>query len=148
MMLGWLSFITNEPDRDIDGQLFWFKLIKPVTTLYPAGFTNEIRAAGSAYSYKKGVAMLNLTNGNVILTNGGLTQDITNPFVLGANNVVTGSNKLHLTFATSTGLFQGTTTNAEGKTISISGAVLQKQTNGYGLFLNGDQSGSVSITNQ
>jgi hypothetical protein len=148
MMLGWLAFITNEPDRDIDGQLFWFKPSKPATTLYPAGFTNEIRAVGSAYSFAKGVPVLDLTNGYVILTNGGLTQDITNQFVLGANSVVTGSNKLHLTFATSTGLFQGATTNAEGKTISISGAVLQKQTNGCGLFLNGDQSGSVSITNQ
>jgi uncharacterized repeat protein (TIGR02543 family) len=148
MLFGWLTFITNEPDRGIDGQLSWFKPSQAAATLYPAGFTNVMEAAGSAYALTKGEPVLNLTDGYVLLTNGGLTQSITNLFTLAANNVVTGSNKLHLTITTSTGLFSGTTTNAAGKTISFSGAVLQNQSNGFGQFLNAEQSGSVYLAPQ
>jgi hypothetical protein len=80
-----------------------------------------------------------------------LTQSISNTFTLAPNNIVTGSDKLKLTFTTPTpptGLFQGSVTNAEGKIVPFSGAVLQKQTNGFGQFLNGDESGSVSLAPQ
>jgi uncharacterized repeat protein (TIGR02543 family) len=151
MMMGWLTF-TNEPDRDIDGQLYWFKPSMPATTLYPAGFTNELEVAGSEYSYVKNVPVLGLTNGYVLLEGGGLAQSISNQFFLESSSIVSGSNKLVLTMTTSTGLFKGAapTTNAAGKaaSISFSGAVLQKQTNGFGLFLNGAQSGGVSIAPQ
>jgi hypothetical protein len=151
MLLGWLTF-TNEPDRDIDGLLSWFRPSQPTATLYKAGFTNAMEVAGSAYSWTPGARVLDLTNGYVLLEDGGLTQNISNQFALGANNIVTGSNKLHLTITTSSGLFQGatTTTNAAGKTIpiTINGAVFQKQTNGFGLFLNADQSGSVYLAPQ
>jgi hypothetical protein len=147
MLLGWLAF-TNEPDQDIDGLLNWFKPSQPASALYKAGFTNEIEAVGSADSFSSGERVLNLTNGFVLIEGGGLTQSISNQFTLMPNNSVTGSDKLRLTITTSTGLFQGTATNAEGKTISVSGAVLQKQTNGFGQFLNGDQSGSVYLAPQ
>jgi hypothetical protein len=50
MLLGWLTF-TNEPDRDIDGLLSWFKPSQKAKTLYQAGFTNLTQeAAGSAYA--------------------------------------------------------------------------------------------------
>jgi hypothetical protein len=147
MLFGWLAF-TNEPNRDIDGLLSWFKPSQPPTTLYQAGFTNELEAAGSAYSWAQGTRVLNLTNGYVLLEDGGLAQSISNEFTLGANNLATGSNKLHLTITPSTGLFQGTTTNSAGKTVSFNGALLQKQTNGFGQFLNGDQSGSVDLSPQ
>jgi hypothetical protein len=147
MLLGCLAF-TNEPDRDIDGLLYWFKPSQTTATRYKAGFTNVMEAAGSAYSLPKAARVLDLTNGYVFLEDGGLTQSISNEFILGANNIVTGSNKLRLTITTSTGLFQGTTTNAAGKTVSFTGAVLQKQTNGFGQFLNTNQSGSVSLTPQ
>jgi hypothetical protein len=82
------------------------------------------------------------------LEGGGLTQSITNLFTLEANNVVKGSNKLSLTITTTTGLFKGTTTNSAGATISFNGAVFQKQTNGFGQFLNADQSGNVYVAPQ
>jgi hypothetical protein len=145
MILGWLAFV-DETNSDINGQLYWFK--PPTATVYELGFTCELAAEGSVYSYTRDVPVLNPANGFVILTNGGLTTDITNEFALGDNNMATGSNKLHLTFATSTGLFQGSLTNSDSATISISGAVLQKQNIGLGLFLNGNQSGSVSLTPQ
>jgi uncharacterized repeat protein (TIGR02543 family) len=147
MLFGWLAF-TNEEDRDIDGILSWFKPAQSTATLYKAGFTNALEAAGSAYVLPKAARVLDLTNGYVLLEDGGLTQNISNQFVLGANNIAAGSNKLRLTLTTSTGLFQGTTTNAAGKTVSFNGAVLQKQTNGFGQFLNTNQSGGVFLAPQ
>jgi hypothetical protein len=147
MLLGWLAF-ANRPDTDIIGLLNWFKPAQASSALYKAGFTNEIDVVGSAYVFTSGERVLNLTNGYVLIENGGLTQSISDLFTLAPNNVVTGSNKLQLTITTSTGLFKGSATNAEGKTVSISGALLQKQTNAFGLFLNGDQSGSVYLAPQ
>lgn len=144
MLLGWLNF-TNEPDLDLEGQLYWFKPSQPASATYKAGFTNTIEADGSAYSFAKGEPVLDLTNGYVLLNGGGLTQNISDQFTLEPKNIVVGSNKLHLTFTTATGLFQGTTTNALGKTMAIGGAVFQKQTNGFGLFLNTNQTGSVYL---
>jgi hypothetical protein len=77
-----------------------------------------------------------------------LDPSITNRFILASNNLVAGSDHLRLTNTTSTGLFQGATTNAAGKIISFSGAVFQKQTNGFGLFLNTNQTGSVYLAPQ
>ncbi|HUD46279.1 MAG TPA: Ig-like domain-containing protein [Candidatus Baltobacteraceae bacterium] len=147
MLLGWMTF-TNEPDRDIDGVVNWFKPSQSSSALYKAGFTNAIDALGSAYSFSSGDRALDLTNGYVLIEDGGLTQSINDPFTVSPNNVVTASNKLSLTITTSTGLFKGSATNAQGKTISFKGAVLQKQTNGFGQFLNGAQSGSVYLAPQ
>jgi hypothetical protein len=143
MIIGWLTF-TNESDRDIDGQLSWFKPAQTSAATYKAGFTNEIEAVGSAYSFKSGEQVLNLTDGYVLLENGDLAQSISNQFTLASDNVATGTG-LHLTITPSTGLFSGTVANSGGKPISVSGAVLQKQTNGFGLFLNNAQSGSVYL---
>jgi uncharacterized repeat protein (TIGR02543 family) len=147
MLLGWLTF-TIEPTFDIDGLLYWFKPAEPASALYKAGFTNQIEAVGSAYSFKSGEPVLDLTSGYVLLQEGGLAESISNQFTLAPNNTVTGSDKLKLIFAPSTGLFQGSVTNGSGKTISITGAVLQKQTNGFGQFINGEQSGSVNLAPQ
>jgi hypothetical protein len=146
VILGWLTF-TDEPDRDIDGQLYWFKTAQPSAATYKPGFAYELEVAGSAYSYTKGVPILDLTSGYLLLEEGSVTQNFT-PFFLSSNSIVTDSNKMKLTLTTSTGLFQGTTTNAAGANVSFSGAVLQKQTNGFGLYLNGAQTGSVSLAPQ
>jgi uncharacterized repeat protein (TIGR02543 family) len=147
MLLGWLTF-TNESSSDINGLLNWFRPAQSSAALYKAGFTNGVEAFGSAYSLPKDATVLDLTEGYVLLTNGGLTQSISNEFNLEANNVVKGSNKLSLTLTTTSGLFKGTTTNALGATISFTGAVFQKQTNGFGQFLNADQTGGVYIAPQ
>ena len=71
-----------------------------------------------------------------------------NQFFLGTNNLVLGSEKLSLTINTASGLFQGSTTNGEGKTIPFSGALLRKQNAGFGQFLGTNQTGSVSLQPQ
>ena len=92
--------------------------------------------------------MLNLANGAAIFAGGDLPADITNPFSLASDNIVTGSDKLSLKITTASGLFQGSTTNQNGRVISFSGAVLQKQNAGFGQFLGADQSGSVVLESQ
>jgi hypothetical protein len=103
---------------------------------------------GSTYLFTKGKPVLDLSKGYVFLQGGGLAESISNQFNLSANSIVTGSNKLALTMATATGLFQGTATNAQGKIITISGAVLQNETNGFGQFLNAGQIGNASLAPQ
>ncbi len=147
MLLGWLTF-ANETSSDISGQLIWFKPAQSGAATYPAGFTNMVEAVGSAYALAKGARVLNLTNGDVLLMNGGLPENIGDQFTLGANNVVTGSDKLSLTITTTTGLFKGSATNSLGATVSFTGAVFQKQTNGYGQFLNANQTGDVYLAPQ
>ncbi len=142
MLLGMLSF-TNETDRDIDGFLEWFKPEQVSAATYPAGFTNEMRAMGSIYSYTKGTPILDFTDG--LLTVDG---EATNSFTLSPKSIATGADKLHLTFSTSSGLFQGTTTNTERKTISFAGAILQKQEYGYGQVVTGKTTEAVRVSPQ
>ncbi|HEY3861900.1 MAG TPA: Ig-like domain-containing protein [Verrucomicrobiae bacterium] len=144
MILGSLELI-DETDRDIDGLLNWFQPARAKAATYPAGFTNSFEVAGSRYSPPKGSRILDLTNGFALLQGAGLAQSISNQFFLAASDIVSGSNQLHLTLAAPTGLFHGTVTNGSGKTVTFSGAVLQKQTNGWGQFLNDEQTGSVYI---
>jgi hypothetical protein len=138
MVFGWLQF-TNQPPQNVGGMLDWIR---------PGSFTNEIPVVGSPYSLPKGGSVLDLSNGYIVFSGGGLLQSITNQFTLGANNVVKGSDGLKLTLTTSSGLFQGTATNASGKTISFSGAVLQNQTDGFGQFQNAGQIGNLYLAPQ
>ena len=58
---------------------------------------------------------------------------------------MTSTNKTSLTFTLPTGLFKGSVTNANPKTISFNGVVLQKQNLGCGYFLGTNQSGRVQL---
>ena len=154
-ILGWLTF-TNDLtlNDDLGGQLSWFKLPQPRAKIYPAGFTLQTNAVGSIYSpayfsATNGSTLLNFTNGLVVLENANLTQPITNRISISPKNKVTNldSNKLSLTFATSSGLFHGNVVDpATLKNIAFSGALLQKQTNGFGFFLDNNQSGHMLLT--
>jgi hypothetical protein len=146
---GWMTF-TNLPDRDLTGGIDWFKLGKAGIKIYGGGFTFATEGIGSLYSIASGGPVLNLSQGQLVLANGGLTQDLTNLFLLGANNRVVnqGPNRMNLSFSPSSGLFQGSMANPanHNKSIAFSGAVLQKQTNGFGLFLTTNQAGGVFLS--
>src|ERR1035441_10119396 len=78
--------------------------------LYPGGFTINTEVIGSVYGYTNGLPVLGLAGGQLSLTNGNLTQSITNDPT---------TNKL--TFRTLSGLFKGNVMNPEtGKLISRS----------------------------
>jgi hypothetical protein len=142
-ILGWLGF-HSDATNDIDGQLNWFKLPQPGR--YPAGFTNQLAAIGSVYSFTNGVPVLNFMNGQVWLANGDLASSFTNQIVLDVDSKVENrsANALALTISKATGLFQGSVVDpAAGESIAFKGVVLQKQNYGGGLFLGPNHSGRI-----
>jgi cyclophilin family peptidyl-prolyl cis-trans isomerase len=147
-LVSWVTFDTNAALTDFTGLLSWFKQNQPVT-YFPGGFTNETTVLGSRFS-KPGSTnwVLDLTNAVVAFTNGNLSADFTNAVAIDAKGKVVNesTNKLSLSASKSSGTFSGSATPpASGKVLSFKGAVLQKQTNGFGFFLGTSASGRVSI---
>lgn len=134
----------------MSGLVDWFKPGQPGVRYYPAGFTNQTTLIGSRYMPPASATnrVLALTNGVLILTGGNLSQAWTNDLVLSANNRVTNAspNKLAVTLSLGTGLFKGSFFDTGVvRTVSFSGALLQKSTNGSGFFLGTNQSGQVLL---
>ena len=150
-LVSWVTFDTNAAMTDFSGMLNWFKQTQAVK-YFPDGFTNETTIAGSRFEKPAATNwVLNLTNAVVGFTNGNLVADFTNTVAIDAKGKVMNesTNKLTLSASKSTGLFSGSALPpAGGKTVSFKGAVLQKQTNGFGFFLGTDASGRVSIERQ
>ncbi len=135
--LGWQTF-ANRPGDDINGPWNWLKLQQPSALYYPGGFAFQTQSVGSKFVPPAGNTVLNFSSGQLWLTGGNLAQNITNPIVLGANNKVAnvGGTKIALAIAPSSGLFSGSVIDpATGKSISVSGVVLQKPNIGCGFFL-------------
>jgi hypothetical protein len=109
----------------------------------------ETRATGFRYhAPAAGGAVLNLANGSLALSGGDLPQAITNRIAIGANNRVTNlsSNRLTLTFKTTTGTFTGRVVDpATAKTISFNGVALPELNLGLGYFLGTAQSGEALL---
>jgi hypothetical protein len=144
-ILGWLS-LTNNGTNDISGQAGWFKLPQATAKLYPAGFTNSIEVIGSAYHYTNGTPVLGFTASQLSLTDGNLSQGITNQAVLGPTDEAADAGARKLTFRAASGLFTGSVMNPEtSKPIPVNGIVLQNQNVGAGFFLGATESGSVLL---
>jgi hypothetical protein len=149
-VLGWIQFDTNAAAADLTGLIDWCKPAMPTAIYYPAGFTNQTQLTGSryvppAYSTNR---VLALTNGVIVMGGGNLSQSWTNDIVLGVNNRVTntGPHTLTATLAPGTGLFKGTFLDTNtSRTMTFSGALLQKSTNGAGYCLGTNLSGAVVI---
>jgi hypothetical protein len=146
LALGWLTF-TNETSNRLNGAVAWIKPSAPKAALYPAGFTNYTQVVGSLFSATSGIPVLTLSTGFVWLAKGNLPQSAcTNSAVLGANNVVTGTNRLNLSINLGTGFFKGGMVNPEtGKPIAFQGVVLQEQNIGIGMFMGTNQSGGMIL---
>ncbi len=110
LVTGWLSFVTNNLEQDVVGQLRWVKQPGAAGKLYPNGFVfaNGVEILESLYAYTNGKPVLSWSQGVLELAGGNLSSGLTNPVTLGANNKLSGTNKLSLTLTTATGLFQGT----------------------------------------
>jgi Divergent InlB B-repeat domain/Glucodextranase, domain B/NHL repeat len=147
VVLGWLSFVTNDSNSDLVGLINWVR--QSGGKIYPDGFnfTNGIQAVGSRYSFTNGVPLLNLPSGGlVVLQQGNLPQSFTNHFNLSTANKPTSSDGLKLTITSSSGLFKGTASDPNGGgSVPINGVLLQKQNAGFGTFLGTSQSGAVYL---
>jgi hypothetical protein len=144
MLWSWM-IISNS----LSGPMSWIKPAVSGAKLYPAAFTIDTAAFGSAYARPAtGTRILNCTNGLLVLSGGNLSQNITNHITLNANNTVTSTdaNSLKLSFTPTTGAFKGSVVDLVSlKTISFGGVVLQNGTIGYGCFLGATQSGAISL---
>lgn len=141
-IFGWLTF-SNQANSDITGTVDWFKLAQAAK--FYSAVTNSTTATGSMYHFTNGVPVLNFTDGLVWFANGNIPNAFTNQVTL-SNNVVSvvGTNKLSLKLTTSTGLFKVTAVDPDnGKTVTGSGVVLQKQNSGSGFFLGTNQVGHL-----
>ncbi len=147
-ILGWLTFQTT-PTNDLSGDLVWIKPGIATAKFYPAGFNFATSALGFRYHRPAtGSTLFNFTNGTLVLDGGDLPQPITNRIAIGANNRVTNlsSNRLTLTFKTSTGLFTGRVVNpATTKSLSFNGVALPDAELGLGYFLGTSQSGEALL---
>lgn len=147
LFLGWLTF-TNQADSDISGPLTWIAPSNARLKINPAGFTNQLEAAGSGFQFIPAHPVLNMTNGLVSFAYGNLAQNFTNQILLTNNSVVMNlsSNKLSCKINPSSGQFSGSVTIPGAKqTFPFAGVILQKQNLGTGYFLGGNQSGLVSF---
>src|SRR5258706_2866523 len=104
---------------------------------------------GSAkHAATAGARVLNLHQGTVVLSGGGLSQPVTNTFSLGLTNKIgsTSGKSLTVTVTPATGLFKGTMLNsASGKLVPIQGALSRKANVGMGYFLGDATSGEVYV---
>src|SRR5213075_1727288 len=73
LLIGSLTFDTNQPDTDLSGFGAWIKTPQPAGKFYPAGFIlGPIAVFGSRYSFTKGVPLVNWTDGQIVLDHGNL----------------------------------------------------------------------------
>jgi hypothetical protein len=151
LLLGWITFATT-PGNDLSGMLNWTKPPGSTGAYYPGGFELETTATGCRYNPPtSGTRVLDFSNAEVVLTGGGLASEIVEKVTLAANNRVTSTNKVRLTFTLSTGAFSGSVPNPAGgraKAISIGGVVLQCRDFGKGYFLGTGASGEVIFRSQ
>jgi len=128
----------------------WLKARSSLAKYYPAGFTNSVGAAGSVYTRPStGTRALQLINGDLVFSGGGLRQPFAVPISLGLNNKVTSSitSKLSLSINTTSGLFKGSALNPDtGKAFPFQGVLVEKSNNAGGFFLGPDQSGRVFLS--
>ena len=153
-VLGWVLFGSRpaEDSRladDLHGQLSW---IMPAggSRYYPAGFSNDaIMAVGERYAVPaKNHRIIEVADGLVAFSGGALAGPFANTVTISAANQVknTSTNKLSLSFTTSSGLYSGSVTvPGTRKSFSFNGAVLQGRSSGSGYFLYGNRSGQVIL---
>ena len=147
-LFAWSQFDTSQPSESLSGLYVWIKRDSTATKLYTNGFVITNLLAGSAYRVPAGNTnrVLSLTNGVLVLSDGGLAAPATNEIALSARNLVTNlsTNKLTLTINKANGLFSGKETPpGAAKAVTFKGVVLQNQNSGTGYFINSNSAGSV-----
>jgi len=142
----WLSFANSSVPQVQSGQLTWIKPQISKSHYYPNGFALQTNVLGSGYARVKSLPMLGITNADLVLSGGGLTNPITIPATNYANGKAKGADKAALTFNLTTGLFSGSVVANGPRPISFSGVALTNGNLATGFFLgtNG-QSGRVSF---
>jgi hypothetical protein len=149
-IMGWLA-IGASMTNDLTGDLIWMRPSIGSASSWPDGFIVDQTASGFRYvPPTMGSNVLALSSAVVLLTGGGLEQNLTNRFSMKTHNRILDSslNDLKLCFSPSTGLFRGSVLLPNSaKILPFSGAVFQSQNIGCGFFLHAGQSGKVLLAN-
>jgi uncharacterized repeat protein (TIGR02543 family) len=122
------------------------------TAQYRAGFTNEAASIfGSAFN-PTNKPLLALTNAQVTLQGINLPFTIINQLTLASNDAITltnaaDTNKLALTINKTSGVISGTFANPSSpkQILTVSGVLLQNQTNAQGFFIGTNQNGAFLL---
>jgi len=173
-MMGWMKFSSNNasvpPTNKPTGDVVWIKkatsptmLLKTPTNAvyYTNGFSNELTLATAPYVMPTaGQLPINFTSGEVVVSDGNLSEPVTNTAVLIATNKVTlslrttnsaavmSTNKMAIAFTKKSGEFKGSFFVGTNK-LEFFGALLQDTTNASGHFLGlGTNSGHVIFNGQ
>ena len=146
---GWVTFTNIVGVSDLGGTLSWFKPPVP-GKFYTNGFASQIMFLGSAYTNTMPALVVSNAPCNILVTagDGNLGAFASNTITLNTNDktAICVTNKLKLTITPKTGFFSGSFTNpATGKTLPFTGALLQKQNVGAGLFSGTNQTGFVTV---
>jgi hypothetical protein len=154
---GTMTFEDNVGVSDFDGSLSWHKPAQSTAQIYSEGFDISTTMLGSAYVAPTNDFLLDLENGNALitLTGGNLATQLQNSITIPATPVTSAvlvsgsSDSLTMSSTPSTGAFSGkfTPPGATAAT-SFSGVYFQKQNLGLGVFTGANQSGNVNITPQ
>jgi uncharacterized delta-60 repeat protein len=144
-LFGWLT-VTNGEALDVSGTLWWTKPGSVGGVLYPGGFTRQLDVVGSQYLGTRGVPVMVLTNGIVVLSAGNLPEPLTNSITLGSDNRISGDNDLRIVFSVPKGTFTGSFIDpSNGRKRIIKGVALPEQQQGRGFFPGTSESGRVFI---
>jgi hypothetical protein len=145
LVMSWLTF-SNQAASDLTGAVSWIKTAGAPGVFYPAGFTDETMAIGSAYTAPTiGNQVLSFVDGQLVCSAGNLGAGFTNAVALNAAKASGTGVTMSLSLAT--GAFSGRTTDASsGQTYSFGGVVLQKMNAGYGFLLGSTESSQVALT--
>jgi hypothetical protein len=142
-------FTDNKSGNTLEGFMYW---LGPQRSIHPpiiVKFSEEWNWTGSRYSKPpSGSSILNWTEGLLIFESPQLDQALTNRVRLTLDNnveVVSSSvNKLKMKILPSTGWFKGSFVHPNSrKNTKFSGAILQQQEVGGGVFRGHKQSGTV-----
>lgn len=166
-IFGWLTFGDSNTAPVATG-LNWIKttiptnnsnyvLTKPTNSMfYATGFSNQVAMLASPYSMPPtNEQAINFTSAQVVVSNGNLSEPVTNltttilfnKVVLSATNTIGVVNKMTITFNKKAGTFSGDFLRpSDGLKTDFIGALLQNTTNASGHFLGVNQSGSVIVT--
>jgi uncharacterized repeat protein (TIGR03803 family) len=145
---GDLTFPATPSDDDVTGELAWFSPANRRARFYPAGFTTELAARGSRFTP---TPLVDFAAATVSIGAGGL-NDVPPPFDLRftarGKAIPPAGLFFPLRFIRGTALFTGQFRHpVTHRPVPFSGALLQKQQTGHGLFRGaGKQTGFVEFT--
>ncbi|MFN7138115.1 MAG: immunoglobulin domain-containing protein [Limisphaerales bacterium] len=147
-VIGWLTLTNGGTAASPQGYVQWTKT-GWTNQLYAGGFTNEAEVVGSLYvPPAKGNRVLQITNGAVTFSAGGLSDPVTRSFIWATNNAfqTTSRSNLSLSVNASSGVLKGSFAHPQtGLAVPFHGAVLQNENRAGGFFLGTNSAGLLLL---